>query len=123
MYVFLSSFFDPSLSLPGGALKVSDSVLESNAPVARLGREPTRPEFMGSVARDSHVAAFSAAMNGEFRVGLKIWPNFNISLCKIRFAFSGQTRQLRPIHGYYFRWFATKGWNNSGLTNCAVEVD
>ena len=113
-------------------------MLESNAPVARLGREPTRPEFMGSVARDSHVAAFFAAMTGEFLIEFLInvpisssrkekycsenLTQFRHVLC-IRFVFSGQTRQLRPIHGYYFKWFATKGWNNSGLTNCAVEVD
>ena len=47
---------DPSLSLPG-ALKGSDAVLESDAPNARLGREPT-PEFIDSIGRDSHVAAF-----------------------------------------------------------------
>ena len=48
-------FFNPSLSLPG-ALKGSDAVLESDAPNARL-REPTKPDFVDSVARDSHVAA------------------------------------------------------------------
>ena len=50
-------FFNPSLSLPG-ALKGSDAVLESDAPNARLRREPTKPDFVDSVARDSHVAAF-----------------------------------------------------------------
>ena len=50
-------FFNPSLSLPG-ALKGSDAVLESDAPNARLRREATTPDFIDSVARDSHVAAF-----------------------------------------------------------------
>ena len=50
-------FLNPSLSLPG-ALKGSDAVLESDAPNARLRREPTKPDFIDIVARDSHVAAF-----------------------------------------------------------------
>ena len=49
-------FLNPSLSLPG-ALKGSDAVLESDAPNARLRREPTKLDFIDSVARDSHVAA------------------------------------------------------------------
>ena len=60
----LSFFFDPSLSLPG-ALKCSDAVLESDAPNARLGREPTRPDFTDSIGRDSHFAAFFTYM-GSF---------------------------------------------------------
>ena len=56
--------FDPPLSLPG-ALKGSDAMLESDAPNARLGREPTRPEFTDSIGRDSHFAAFFTYM-GSF---------------------------------------------------------
>ena len=47
-----------------GALKGSDAALESDAPNARLGREPT-PEFIDSIGRDSHVAAFFTYM-GSF---------------------------------------------------------
>ena len=62
--------FDPSLSLPG-ALKGSDAVLESDAPNARLGREPTRPDFTDSIGRDSHFAAFFTYM-GSFGQRLSI---------------------------------------------------
>jgi hypothetical protein len=41
---------------------------------------------------------------GKKSIGLRIW------------------NQFYP-HWNYVKWLASTGWNNSGLTNCAVEVD